>query len=439
MPTINYFVSAKKRDLAAIYMRLSHGKAVDLIVKSGLFVAPDSWSNARQSIKERIRSEKDDELIEKLAGLKKFIETEFSTHASEVSKQWLIDTIFRFHNNRDPKARDLNGYIDSFIKDADAGIRKNAGGLNLSHGTVKAWKVFQRNFGEYQGIYTEKRRKWRTNEKKPIRGLKTLDFKDITIDFYNSFVRYLTDEGFRPSTIGRHIKELKMFMKKAIEEPAPLHNNRQFEYSAFKILNNKSFSVYLTGAEIDKIYNLDLSADPESDIARDAFLVLCETALRVSDYHKVDVNIRTDQDGDKCIFITQSKTGGQVVIPLSARLEKIIDKYKGQLPRIPDQYINKRIKKIAEKCEINEVLRYEVEQYGKRYEKTSKKWELITCHTGRRSAATNMYLAGIPPIDIMKITGHKTERVFLNYIKITPEQNAKKLAKHPYFSGLKAV
>ena len=46
-----------------------------------------------------------------------------------------------------------------------------------------------------------------------------------------------------------------------------------------------------------------------------------------------------------------------------------------------------------------------------------------------------MYLAGIPTLDIMKITGHKSERDFLNYIKVSKEQTADKLSTHPYFSG----
>lgn len=55
--------------------------------------------------------------------------------------------------------------------------------------------------------------------------------------------------------------------------------------------------------------------------------------------------------------------------------------------------------------------------------------------TAHRSGATNMYLAGIPTIAIMKITGHKTETEFMKYIKITEEQTAMELMNHPYFSG----
>ena len=46
-----------------------------------------------------------------------------------------------------------------------------------------------------------------------------------------------------------------------------------------------------------------------------------------------------------------------------------------------------------------------------------------------------MYLAGIPSIAIMKITGHKTEKEFMKYIKISEEQNATELMSHPYFCG----
>ena len=45
-----------------------------------------------------------------------------------------------------------------------------------------------------------------------------------------------------------------------------------------------------------------------------------------------------------------------------------------------------------------------------------------------------MYLRKVEPIDIMKISGHKTEREFLNYIKVTKEETAENLINHPYFS-----
>jgi hypothetical protein len=35
-----------------------------------------------------------------------------------------------------------------------------------------------------------------------------------------------------------------------------------------------------------------------------------------------------------------------------------------------------------------------------------------------------MYLMGVPSISIMAITGHRTEKAFLKYIKVTPKEHA---------------
>jgi integrase len=78
-------------------------------------------------------------------------------------------------------------------------------------------------------------------------------------------------------------------------------------------------------------------------------------------------------------------------------------------------------------------------QKGERRQRLVEKCDLVKTHTARRSGATNMYLAGVPTIAIMKITGHKTEREFMKYIRITEEQTAIELMSHPYFSGRRSA
>jgi integrase len=56
--------------------------------------------------------------------------------------------------------------------------------------------------------------------------------------------------------------------------------------------------------------------------------------------------------------------------------------------------------------------------------------KLITTHTARRSFASNLYPDGLAASTIMKITGHRTEKAFMRYIKITPNENAKFLQLH---------
>ena len=103
--------------------------------------------------------------------------------------------------------------------------------------------------------------------------------------------------------------------------------------------------------------------------------------------------------------------------------------------------MNDYIKKVCEQAKLTEKINITKTSGRLSFDHTPGKWELVTVHTARRSFATNMFLAGVPTISIMKITGHRTERAFMKYIKITQEQNADILSKHPYFtkSPLKVV
>ena len=49
--------------------------------------------------------------------------------------------------------------------------------------------------------------------------------------------------------------------------------------------------------------------------------------------------------------------------------------------------------------------------------------------------ATNAYLLGMDAIDIMAITGHTKESTFLRYIKVTPRERAKRIAKQAFFQS----
>lgn len=406
------------------------------IAPSGFSIDPQTWSNKTQTLKQRIRSKEDNKFIDKLADLKKLLDTEVRNYAGEYSKQWLTDVINKFHHKTPEDAKSLNEFIAKFISDIEAGNIKNKSGRNVTVGTARNLKGFQRIFNEYQGVYTDKRKEELTKEGKTLRQPQAIDYADVTIDFYNSFKNFLTDEGYKLNTIGRFIKQLKYFMAKSLAEKK--HTNREFKETAFTSMTEEAFTVSLTPEELDKLYNYDLSHDKRMETARDKFIVLCETALRVSDYDKIDANIRT-VNGTPLIFLYQTKTADPVVIPLTERMEEVLTKYNGKLPRIHEVYVNKYIKTIAYQCGINELLRWEATKYGKRYPKSEYKWKLISCHTGRRAAASNMYRSGIPTLDIMRLTGHKTEKEFLKYIRLTNEEVALKMAQHPYFTQLRVA
>ena len=92
--------------------------------------------------------------------------------------------------------------------------------------------------------------------------------------------------------------------------------------------------------------------------------------------------------------------------------------------------MNKHLKEIGRRAKIDSKF-LKVRTKGRmRYEKTYKKYEQITTHTARRSFATNMFKRGIPSRVIMKITGHRTERAFSSYIKVSQDENAELMLRY---------
>jgi integrase len=213
-----------------------------------------------------------------------------------------------------------------------------------------------------------------------------------------------------------------------------LHNNMEIERKAFKVLSEEVDNIYLTEAELKKLFSLEIK-DKKLEIVRDVFLIGCYTALRYSDYGRISVNNIKDRGGVKYLEIIQKKTQNKVVIPLKPEAVAILRKYDFNLPKTYEQQINEGIKEAGELAKINEVIYFEVNKGGLRVKQSAPKFRLIKAHTARRTGCTLMYLAGLKTIDIMKISGHKTEKVFLKYIKITKEETAVSMASHPYFAG----
>ena len=92
-----------------------------------------------------------------------------------------------------------------------------------------------------------------------------------------------------------------------------------------------------------------------------------------------------------------------------------------------NQTLNRDLKDIAKLAEINSEIEQQMTKGGRKIIQQLPKYELVTTHTARRSFATNLYNMGVPSIDIMHITGHRTEKSFLKYIRVTANEAAKRI------------
>jgi integrase len=275
-----------------------------------------------------------------------------------------------------------------------------------------------------------------------------LIFEDIDLEFYQDFVEYLRNCSTKKlmikpgeelqikmaeNTVGKHISTLKTVLNAATEDG--INQNQKFRSSKFATLSEEVDKIYLTESELKIMYALDLSKTKSYEKARDLFLIGAYTCLRYSDYSNITRENIYKNDQGTFIKISTKKTGINVVIPLHWIVKEIIEKNNFLLENISNQKTNDYLKKIGEKAGINDPVSITKFEGGIRVTRTCAKYELITTHTARRSGATNMYLAGIPAISIMKITGHKTEKAFMRYIQMTQEDNAIKLMDHPYFNN----
>ena len=423
--------STQKNKLIKIQILFTVGRGNQFYVDSQYMVLTDAWDNKRQTVKSRFTFTDDfteqqgRELTKNLSELRSHILGEIAKDPEHaMTKTRLEKIIYSFHHPRSlttgrrVRTREsLGDYIARFTREMEEGTRLNIHKLRYGPSTIKNYKGFVVQFDEY---CKAKR--------------KQFDFTDIDLKFYDDFVAWFTAKNYSVNTIGRHVKELKIIMRAAREEG--LHDNGAIESRKFRVLTADVENIYLTESEIRAIAALDLSKNRHKDVARDIFLVGCYTAQRFSDYSTINEgNIRTLENGQQVIDLKQQKTGNHVVIPVRPELQAILEKYDNRLPRTYEQKVNYLIKEIAREAGITEKVEVSYIENGEKKSRLVEKCDLVKTHTARRSGATNMYLAGIPTIAIMKVTGHKTEREFMKYIKITEEQTALELMSHPYFSG----
>lgn len=261
-------------------------------------------------------------------------------------------------------------------------------------------------------------------------GKKDFYFEEINEDFYNGFIQYLNSQNFAKNTVGKQIKVLKTILNASADRG--INTNLFFKSKIFKKPLEDVDKIYLSEKEIQDIYKVDLTSEGKSyQAVRDLFIIACYTGFRFSDFS----TLTKEHISEHFITKTTMKTRAKVVIPIHPIVREILAKYDNEIPRsYTNAYVNGHLKEIAKKAKINGDVEIIKTIAGKTARNIYKKWELVSTHAGRRSFATNSYLAGVPAISIMKLTSHKSEAVFLKYICVSELENAELIQGHEFFN-----
>lgn len=419
MATVKFRVLHKTEN-AQIYIRFSIDRDNVFQTKTGKTINAKYWSVKTSRPIQTIAENKI--LTTELNALENHILKEYNTDYSKgviFSKDWLVQKIDSFFNRIEIKEDDsvfLN-YLQNFTD-----FKRNTS--SYTECTLRKYNNLKDRFTQYQ------KKKKKTFLIKDI-GAKTL------IDFKNYLI---TDCDLMETTAVRFIKNLKTVLFDAEQNGKSIH----YQIRGFSTgTTNTEYKVFLSFDELEKIKNIT-TINTDWNIARDWLVIGCYLGQRASDLLRMTnrmIYTKTDSEGNSYRFIEikQQKTGEKVVIPLHDEVETILNKYNGNFPpTFANNFdsnavlFNRHIKKVCELAGIHEIIK------GKVYNEEKKKNEiveiekcfLVSSHVCRRSFATNFYgnkLFTTP--QLMSITGHKTESMFLNYIGKTADDWAMQTAK----------
>ena len=216
---------------------------------------------------------------------------------------------------------------------------------------------------------------------------------------------YLDDMDYKDSTVDKHLRVIKAFLKWAYPE---------FNYGFMKYkMRRDETIIHLTEEELMKLISADLSGTLER--VRDLFVFGCLTGMRYSDLK--NYNKSWIQEG--VIQYTQKKTGGIAMPPLFNEAIRILEKYEYELPVMSNPKFNFYLKNLFRDLELNRNISIVTYAGEEKVFTNIPLSDLVTTHTARKTFITLALSKGIAIQDVMKMSGHNDYRGMRPYISIS--------------------
>lgn len=346
----------------------------------------------------------------------------------------------RTTGDTDPSDRDkkerllLTTYIERYIRDLVSGKRLKAG---------TSQRVSDDYAYSFHGLITD----IKAFEKYRRKGRITID--EFSKKIHDEMLLWYKERKILPNTISGKFQRLHLILATAYDEKVT--GNMSFCHSDFIPKGQVVDQVYLTPDKIQQMLDLDLST-PEKvralvdkcefsderaekvrvltrgkqiqkiEYVRDIFIIGCLTGQRISDYARISEEMLTQLDSMDFIKLEQIKTGKKVIIPLDIRVAELLKKYNGFPPAVTEERMNNVLQLLGELLGWTYDAKIDETRMG--YKRGRRFCDMISTHTARRSFATNAFIAGIPLVSIMAVTGHSTEKNLRRYLKMQLEEQA---------------
>jgi Phage integrase SAM-like domain len=383
-----------------------------LIMSTGEKIAEKNWSRDRQRAKPSYPQATSlngllDRLAERVETEARAIKAEGRSVTRDELRERLAENKAEADINQ--KRNNVIEFLHQFIADQqvehDRISRGEKGAPELKRNTLKVYTTLSHYLSEYCQLRKKSR----------------LTFDELDIHFERDLARYLKtrESSLIDSSIIKYLGTLKALKK------------RYSGHVKLGLKATESDAVYLSEKDLAKLYDAreGIGSYPNGkhlQVEVDRLVLGCCLGLRFGDGVTVQPeHVVHSEDGSIRVKIKTEKTGGLVTIPLlyAAGIE-ILERYGWAAPpKVAEPTANRLFKEACRIAEIDEVVTLGSGE-------NVPKWQQVTTHTMRRSFCTNHYLNGVPSILLMKISGHKTERAFLRYIRIDRLQAADLIIKH---------
>jgi integrase len=369
-----------------VYLRLNHshnGKQKRIWFKTDYSLK--SGENIEKALSKDIRYN--------LQSCIEFIEDDFYNRINfEPSTKWLSATANSFFNSNKKNGYLLNDEMTDFIEKQ-----------------IKLGRA----------INTIKDNRQSQNIIKSFRD--NIELADCTFKLFDEFTDFLKfEKDFGVSNLNRKIRFLKTILKEAKRKyPNEVPDDfRDLEpLRETKAEKNKKEGVYkvtFTNEELTAINNLNLKKDSLIN-ARKWLIIGVNTAVRGSDLLNLTLNEFDIEN--KLLKKQQQKTKSFAYIPILPPVQEILKDFPH---KISLQKFDKYLKEICELAEMTNLVistKSVKTTNGWRVKVVEdKKYTFCSSHMFRRSFITN-YFGKLPNQEIMKVSGHKSEREFLGYVQ----------------------
>jgi len=416
MAEFNFYLRDQLAEKTTIYAYASYD-GYRLRISTDIRIPSKFWNNTKQRARELLEFQDHESINHDLSKISEVLLAVYDKHKAEgvilTPKQFKEE--FRASKDTpiiDKKINTFWDYFEDFV--------------NFKRSEVK-------DVRDYHNAL----RKHLTNvELKMKRPLTFRLLKEPKEQFVFNWERYLKfetlnskgEKGLSLNTVGKQNKNLKVFLNWCFDTGI----YERFSLKALPTLMEEVDNIYLTESELDALMKLKLK-DQKEMMVRDLFIIGCETGMRFSDF----TNLSQDQIQNGKIIYNPKKTAkygkGKIIIPMSARFEKVYCQNNNQIPdpgKISVTQFNKSIRALCQSAKINESKKIQREISGKTIIETRYRYDEVSSHTCRRTFCTLKFLKGMPAQAIMKFSGHSTERNFLKYLKLDAELTASKYGEY---------